>query len=128
MAWGLSTRSPVVFDVLRDRNPTFVRLHDGAIRDGYTLKIDNRSPGHHVFAVTLDGLPGHTLKAPGEPPTAGPLTVDVAADQMATLRVLVTAPARAVPGPTTPVTFQIKSDTVTVAKRSVFLAGDSAAP
>ena len=51
-----------------------------------------------MFAVTLDGLPGHTLKAPGDAATAGPLPLMSPPIRCATLRVLVTAPAGAVPG------------------------------
>lgn len=43
MLIGLLTRAPLALDVLRDRNPEFVKLSDGAVRNGYTLKLMNRS-------------------------------------------------------------------------------------
>jgi cytochrome c oxidase accessory protein FixG len=125
IAWGFASRSPVVFDVLRDRNPTFVRLHDGSIRDGYTLKIANRSFAAHTFAIRLTGLSAYMLKTPATEPTSGPVSLTVAPDQVASLRVLVTAPERALAGANTPVTFQIRSGKVAAVKHSVFLAGDA---
>ena len=125
MIWGLATRSPVVFDVLRDRNPTFVRLHDGAIRDGYTLKIANRTFHRQVFTITLAGLPGHTLKTPGADVTTGALTRVVEPDQVGALRVFAAAPAATLAGPSVPVTFQIRSGATTASQRSVFLTGEA---
>ncbi|MEQ1863484.1 MAG: cytochrome c oxidase accessory protein CcoG, partial [Micropepsaceae bacterium] len=42
MMFGLSTRATIDLNVLRDRNPTFVRLSDGAVRNAYTVKVMNR--------------------------------------------------------------------------------------
>jgi cytochrome c oxidase accessory protein FixG len=128
MAWGLATRSPVVFDVLRDRNPTFVRLSDGGVRDGYTLKLANRTFERQVFDVTLAGLPGYRLKTPGAPATQGALAFTVDPDQVGSMRLLVSAPASALTSPSMPVTFQLRSRTVSTAKRSVFLSGEAATP
>jgi polyferredoxin len=125
MMWGLMTRSPVVFDVLRDRNPTFVRLHDGSIRDGYTLKVANRTFDRQVFRVTVDGLSGYSLKTPGFPASGSELTLIVPADQVGSLRVLVSAPSASLSGTAIPVTFHIRSTTVSAAKPSVFLAGEA---
>src|SRR5690348_14439272 len=38
MLLGLSTRHTLELDVLRDRNPNYVTLADGAVRNAYTLK------------------------------------------------------------------------------------------
>lgn len=42
MLAALIRREPVDLNVLRDRNPVFVRLSNGDIRNAYTLKIMNR--------------------------------------------------------------------------------------
>jgi cytochrome c oxidase accessory protein FixG len=125
LAWGLATRRVVDLDVLRDRNPTFVRLHDGSIRDGYMLKVDNRGLDRLVFKVSLKGLPQSRMKTPGRPDTSGDLTLVVEPDQVASMRILVTAPPEALSGPAVPVTFQISAPTVSAAKRSVFLSGQA---
>jgi cytochrome c oxidase accessory protein FixG len=125
MLWGLLTREPVVFDVLRDRNPTFVHLHDGGVRDGYTLKVANRTFERQIFTVTVKGLAAYTLKTPGDPASASALTMTVEPNQVGSMRLLVSAPPSAVTSTDLPVTFQIKSRTVTAVKRSVFLAGEA---
>lgn len=123
MAWGFATRSPVVFDVLRDRNPTFVRLHDGSIRDGYTLKVANRSFERQTYVITLTGLPHDSLKTPGADVTSGPLTMTVDANQVASLRVLVAAPPEAITAPSMPVVFHLRAGATAADVASVFLSG-----
>ena len=43
MLLTLTFRHTLDLDVMRDRNPDFVTLADGAVRNGYTLKLMNRS-------------------------------------------------------------------------------------
>jgi cytochrome c oxidase accessory protein FixG len=128
MLWGFSTRSPVVFEVLRDRNPTFVRLHDGSVRNGYTLKIDNRSFERRAFQISLTGLAGDTLQTPGGAPTSGPLTVTVEPDQVRAVRVLVKAPPEALTAQSQPVAFQLRQDAAQAWRAdTTFLSSDVAA-
>ena len=54
----LSLRAPLEINVLHDRNPQFVQLSDGSIRNGYTIKILNMTPEPRNVSVTLDGLDG----------------------------------------------------------------------
>ncbi len=118
MLWGLANRSVVGLHVLRDRNPTFVRLHDGSIRDGYTLKIANRSLEPREFQVRFSGLDGAMLKTPGAEATRGPLTIAVPANEVRAVRVFVTAsqaPAR----PSLPVAFSVEG----AAAQTVFQSG-----
>ncbi|MGA0604074.1 cytochrome c oxidase accessory protein CcoG [Caulobacter sp. KR2-114] len=123
MVWGFIHRSPVVFDVLRDRNPTFVRLHDGAIRDGYTLKIANRSFQRQTYQVSLTGLPNYALKTPGAAPLTGPISVVVEPNQVESVRLFVTVPAAAVTAPSLPVTFRLSAGPTRADTPSVFLSG-----
>ncbi|WP_020593291.1 cytochrome c oxidase accessory protein CcoG [Kiloniella laminariae] len=62
MSYVLVTRSSLDLNVLRDRNPIFVKLSDGSIRNGYTVKILNKERSVRQFAVSVDGLPVETLK------------------------------------------------------------------
>ena len=41
----LVNRTQLDVNVVPDRNPLFVTLSDGAIRNGYTVKILNKTPG-----------------------------------------------------------------------------------
>ena len=124
MIWGLSTRSPVVFEALRDRNPTFIRLHDGSVRNGYTLKIANRSFERRTFQVAMTGLADAELKTPGEAPTAGAISVTVEPDQVRALRLLVTQSADRQGVQSAPVTFTLKSAGIAASAQSTFLSGD----
>jgi len=125
MLWGFLQRSPVDLHVLRDRNPTFVRLHDGSIRNGYTLKITNRSFGPQTFTVGLAGIRDATLKTPGESASRGLLTVLVEPDEVRAVRVFVSAPARSLPAANLPVAFTIKSDVGAAEARTNFLSGEA---
>jgi hypothetical protein len=40
---GLSARAAVDVNVLHDRNPLFVMLSDGRVRNGYTVKVPTRA-------------------------------------------------------------------------------------
>ena len=57
----LSLRAPLEVNVLHDRNPQFVKLSDGSIRNGYTIKILNMTPAAHTVRLSLDGLAGAML-------------------------------------------------------------------
>ena len=61
MLIGLLTRDRLDLNVIPDRNPLFVVLSDGAIRNGYTLKILNMQPEPQTFRIDVDGLPGAKL-------------------------------------------------------------------
>ena len=62
---ALLMRSPLDVNVLHDRNPQFVQLSDGSIRNGYQIKILNMRTEPRSFSIALDGLSGGTLKLEG---------------------------------------------------------------
>ncbi len=125
VGWGLLHRQVMEFHVVRDRNPMFVRLHDGSIRNGYTLKISNRTFAAQTFAVTFTGLAGAVLKTPGEPTTQGELKTTVGPDSVSALRVFVSAPAGVARDGMTPAAFQIRSPGAADTERTVFISGAS---
>ncbi len=57
----LVTRPTIDLNVLRDRNPLFVQLSDGSLRNGYTIKVINKEHVPQVFRVSLEGITGATL-------------------------------------------------------------------
>jgi len=61
MFFSLATRGSIDLNVLRDRNPLFVQLSDGSIRNGYTIKIINKVHEEQGFTVRIDGLPSAQL-------------------------------------------------------------------
>lgn len=92
MLFGLSTRSTLDVSVLADRNPLFVVLSDGGIRNGYQLKILNKEHTAHDYRVSLSGLDGATLTRSGH---AGEdeTIVHVEADSLVNVRLFVSLPA-----------------------------------
>jgi cytochrome c oxidase accessory protein FixG len=125
MVWGLATHRTMELHVVRDRNPMFVRLHDGSIRNGYTLKIDNRTLEPRTFTVTFSGVPGAILRTPGEPASRTALTTTVDADGEGSLRVLVAVPPSAVQAGMTQAAFRIETGGRGESERTVFVTGDN---
>jgi cytochrome c oxidase accessory protein FixG len=123
MAWGFFHRSPIEMHVLRDRNPTFVVLHDGAIRNGYTLKISNRSFHDAHATIHFTGLAPVRLKSPGAPSDATVLSADIPANETRAVRVFVTAPADAVSAYSTAAQFEIRMNGADLRAPTSFQSG-----
>lgn len=125
MIYGLLTRSPVAIDVLRDRNPEYVQLSDGAVRNGYTLQLMNRSTHPTVFWVEFKGPMGAMVRAVGQA-SPSTLAVPLEADGQRSLRVFVTVPQDRDEHDlhhNSPATFMITSqDGQRAEKKTVFLA------
>jgi polyferredoxin len=82
-------------NVLHERNPLFVTLSDGSVRNDYTLRLLNKSPSARSFLIEIGGLPGATVQAIGIAHDAGGgLIVNVGQDQTEAIRlsVLVAGP------------------------------------
>ncbi len=89
---ALAARSTLGLSVQRDRAPLFVLLGDGALRNGYTVKIANKTPLPATFTLRLDGLAGAELSVAEDQAKPAPLlTLPVPADRIGTFRILVTA-------------------------------------
>jgi polyferredoxin len=107
MLHGLATRSFTGLSVLHDRNPIFVQLSDGSIRNGYTLRLLNKRPVDRVFTLAVDGLPDARVEVVGATGEGGRASVAVAPDSTHEVRALVFAPPGARLDKATPVTFRI---------------------
>jgi cytochrome c oxidase accessory protein FixG len=57
MLYGLLTRSPLELHVQQSRNPLFVKLSDGSIRNSYDLQILNKTHEDRTYTLTLENLP-----------------------------------------------------------------------
>jgi cytochrome c oxidase accessory protein FixG len=125
MLYGLAHRKSVDLHVLRDRNPLFVTLHDGAIRNGYTLKIANRGFTDQTVSIGFTGLAGARLKTPGQPVAAQVLTAQIPANQVRAVRVFVTAPAASLATPSMPGSFTVSMGAARAQTATSFLSGAS---
>ncbi len=52
LIFNLSTKSLLEVDAIPDRNPLFVKLSDGSVRNGYTLKIMNKTHEQKNFEIS----------------------------------------------------------------------------
>jgi len=82
-------RSTVEINILHDRNPPFVLLSDGSVRNAYTVKILNKMHEPRVFGLSTRGLPGALLTIVG---SNGDGNIRVGTDDLREVRVLVTVP------------------------------------
>jgi cytochrome c oxidase accessory protein FixG len=90
MLYGLMSRAPVELHVLHDRNPLFVKLSDGRFRNGYDIKILNKTHEDKTYSLHLEGLEGAEIRVQG----AGNIdaaALPVFADSVGHFRVFVTA-------------------------------------
>ncbi|MCP5410623.1 MAG: cytochrome c oxidase accessory protein CcoG [Alphaproteobacteria bacterium] len=90
MVYAFATRKSVEMDVLRDRNPNYVTLADGAVRNGYTIKLLNQANMPRDFQLSVGGLKTREVKVIGLESDAMPAVLHVDADKVRTVRVLVT--------------------------------------
>jgi len=95
MLFALGTRTRVDIAADADRNPQFVRLSDGAIRNAYLLKLRNMESRPRTMTVALEGLPGALMWRESETRAQArrALRLEVPADQVLKERVYVVAPA-----------------------------------
>jgi polyferredoxin len=77
-------RQTLSLDVIRDRNPPFVRLSTGEIRNNYQIKILNMAPRVRRVAVEVEGLAGVRLQ---DADAQGRVLASAAPDGVETLRV-----------------------------------------
>jgi cytochrome c oxidase accessory protein FixG len=93
MLVALLQRETLDISVARDRNPLFVVLSDGSVRNGYTVHIENKHHDARKFVLTVDAAPGAKLNVVGQDQNGGASAmVTVPADQLSSFRVFVTMP------------------------------------
>jgi polyferredoxin len=108
MLYTFATRSSEGLSVIHDRNPMFVRLSDGELRNAYTLRILNKSLEMRTFVLTVDGLADIDLKVVGEIATTGRMVlIAVGPDRTHELRALVGTYSPLAQAASIPLTFRI---------------------
>ncbi len=101
-------RSTLDVTVLRDRAPLFVRLSDGGIRNGYTIKIVNKRREDTPLLLDLRAPEGFRMVVQDvEEDAQGRPMLARRADGIAQYRVFVTVPGGQRVDETTPLTFRL---------------------
>lgn len=108
MLYSLLQRSRLDVSVQSDRNPQYVKLSDGSIRNGYTIEILNMEQHPRSFVLTLDGLPSAAMTMAGvDGAPQHSFNIDVEADKLRAFKIFVSVPPAAVNAEQTPFTFQV---------------------
>ena len=130
MVVSLFMRDTIDLNVARDRNPTYVVLSDGTVRNGYTMKIANQNNAPREFVL------GYRAENPYDADAPYPMEMsiqnidglqfEVAADKLRELRVFLTTERGAPPAERVEVEIWLE-DQVTRERQvveTVFLAPD----
>jgi len=116
MAFSLATRRSDGVSVIHDRNPMYVRLSDGALRNAYTIRILNKTLEPQDFVLTVTGLPDAKLEVIGAAASSGGNPViDVGPDQTREMRVLITTHQQLAPDASIPIVFTVAAGKAGVA-------------
>lgn len=106
---SLATRDRWDINVLHDRQPLFVRLSNGDIRNGYTLKVLNMERQAKTYTLSLSGIEGATLSVIGfQPEPSQQATLPVTPDNVGTFRVFVRATPENLDGASTPLLLHLE--------------------
>ena len=83
---GIAGREPLLVDVIRDRNALYRVAVDGAIENGYQLRIVNKDARPHEYRIAVRGLHGVAV-------VDADRTHAAAAEEVLTVPVTLRAPA-----------------------------------
>jgi polyferredoxin len=127
LATVMSRRVMLDLDVLHDRSPEFVRMANGEVQNGFTVKIINKERLQRRIALSLRGIESARLAAVGQGPTDGhTVELSVGPDSVETFRVLVRTPAQSDSAAVIPLFFDLRDldSGVTASHDSIFIAGE----
>ncbi len=105
MLVGLTTRVGMGLSVIHDRNPEYVLLADGGVRNAYEIRVLNRGHQPRQVAVTVDGVPGARLEVVGATVEDGRQVVEIEQDRTRELRAIVSLDGAA--ANSTPIRFTV---------------------
>ena len=95
LLFALGTRHHLAMSVAKDRNPPFMLMSDGTLRNAYTVKLRNMEDRPRPMELSLVGVPGATMWADdmAKAEASRKLVRTVAADQTDPMRIYVLAPS-----------------------------------
>lgn len=84
-AWGVANRTPLIAEILRDRNALYRETDDNRVENSYTLKLVNKDVKPRAFRISVQAPAGITL-------VGGEQTIRAGAEQVSNLPLVLTAP------------------------------------
>jgi cytochrome c oxidase accessory protein FixG len=94
MIVSVLTYARIGITVEHDRAPLFVRLADGSLRNGYTVRLVNKTQKESAMELAIEGMPAAKIFiAESNLPQSDHAILRMKADSVATYRVLIAAPA-----------------------------------
>ena len=92
MLYSLLNRTTLDINVLRDRQPNFVKLSDGSIRNGYTVKVLNKASEPRTLKLEIEGLTAPVLTVAGQRQDQDHV-FEVPADETRNFKIYIAEPA-----------------------------------
>lgn len=95
MLFAVGTRDRLTINAIQERNPTYVQLSDGDIRNSFDIRVRNMENRPREMTLTLDGLEGGVMWAGSgnRDQALRSFDITVPADQLLNTRVFVAAPS-----------------------------------
>ena len=91
----LALRDRLELNVLHDRNPVYVVLSDGSIRNGYEIKVLNMLAMPRKVVLRIEGLEDASIKFAGGDKLVGLSTqIDVKPDQLLAAKLFIQVPGK----------------------------------
>ncbi len=99
-AWGVTHRTPLIVEAMRDRNALYRVVERGEIENGYTLRLVNKVDEPKTFVVDVKAGDGIRM-------LQGPMTVKANPEEVLTLPLSLRAPGTVAGAK--PVSFEVKA-------------------
>ncbi|MCE0732890.1 cytochrome c oxidase accessory protein CcoG [Halomonas sp. G15] len=99
--WAVGDRTPLSFDVERDRNRLFQTTANGSISNSYAITVRNMDAEAHVYRLEASGLPGLTLDTD---------SIRVPASDSRQRVITITAPGDAIEQPSHAITLRLTAE------------------
>lgn len=122
MVYSLLTRATLDLHVNHDRNPLFVMLSDGQIRNGYQLSILNKTHQDQQYTLSISGLENARMLIQGNQDIAAD-SLYVLANSVNHFRLFITAPTQNEKRKSVTLTLTKNGSDETDVETSAFLSG-----
>lgn len=123
MVWSLAGRQEIELHVQHDRNPLYVKLSGGSIRNAYTINILNKTHKDISFSLSVTDINVKELKIVSSAET-DPKNIKVPADSVGQFRVMLTAEKQESARKEIRIRSVENGGTLSAESRTVFMSGD----